>query len=144
MTIASAIALVVLGVLDPFVIALFQSESWSTYTKRFISYTISALTGIAYVILSGIAFTPANVLLIAGAFIVGVIYIYNGLKAVGFTDKILDALTSITITTASKVISTVESATTTTTDASGMTTTDTTTTTPATDSLATDGTGTVV
>lgn len=95
MGIPEAIALVVTGLVVPYVVALIRNEAITGNRARWLAVGVSALAGAVSAFVGGIPTSPAEVVGCAFAAVGGTQFAYTAFRSVGVTSKWLTALMEV-------------------------------------------------
>lgn len=95
MGIPEAIALVVTGLVVPYVVALIRNETITGNRARWLAVGVSSLAGVAAAFVGGMPTSPAEVIACVFAAIGGTQVAYTAFRSVGVTSKWLEALMEI-------------------------------------------------
>jgi len=95
MGIPEAIALVVTGLVVPYVVALIRNEAITGNRARWLAVGVSALAGVVAAFVGGIPTSPAEVVACVFAAIGGTQVAYTAFRSVGVTSKLLEALMEV-------------------------------------------------
>lgn len=95
MGIPEAIALVVTGLVVPYVVALIRNEAITGNRARWLAVGVSALAGAVAAFVGGMPTSPAEVIACVFAAIGGTQVAYTAFRSVGVTSKWLEALMEV-------------------------------------------------
>ena len=95
MGIPEAIALVVTGLVVPYVVALIRNEAITGNRARWLAVGVSALAGVVAAFVGGVPTSPAEVIACVFAAIGGTQVAYTAFRSVGVTSRWLEALMEV-------------------------------------------------
>lgn len=98
MTEMQAISTIILSVAVPFAVQLIKTEAMSSTAARWVALACSVAAGVVTGFVGGVPADPSALVTAIFATVGGIQAAYTLFKAVGVTDKLLDALLGVGVT----------------------------------------------